>query len=222
MPLNYSITTGFIVRQTEVRPGHELSTQADLIIYDNSYPVLFREGDFAIVTADSVRAIIEVKTDFQVSTLKETLDKATKMGHLILRDKENTKNCREEQEEDELDSIKERKLFNGIFYYDNSKEKSDDIIDKTQEYIKQSHKELEALCKYKYAPVNHICITNNLFYKHWPQNNNGDRHKIYELEDLSYSFFISNLIAFLAPATVKDNNHIWYPVDKIFSARHYF
>ena len=65
LPEKYSIVSGFVVRQTNVRGEHEPSPQIDIIIYDNSFPTLFKEGDFAIVTPDSVRAIIEVKANLQ-------------------------------------------------------------------------------------------------------------------------------------------------------------
>ena len=56
LPKIFSVGTGFILTNEK-----ELSTEIDIIIYENAKPLLFSQGDFVIVTADSVRAIIEVK-----------------------------------------------------------------------------------------------------------------------------------------------------------------
>ncbi len=37
------------------------STQIDILLYDNTKPVLYRDGDLVFVTPDAVRGIIEVK-----------------------------------------------------------------------------------------------------------------------------------------------------------------
>lgn len=65
IPNNVSIGTGFIVSSPSVfQTGNiEVSDQIDILIYDNTIPVVFREGDFVIVTPDAVKAIIEVKSE---------------------------------------------------------------------------------------------------------------------------------------------------------------
>ena len=55
LPSNVSVGTGF------VKNGEETTKQIDLIVYDNSIPTLFSEGDFVIVLPESVYGIIEVK-----------------------------------------------------------------------------------------------------------------------------------------------------------------
>ena len=66
--------------------------------------------------------------------------------------------------------------------------------------------------------VNHICFSDKVFYKYWHSNNDGSKHKFYRLEDLAYSFFISNLLSYLEGRTMRDNTFIWYPHDKTFSS----
>jgi len=63
LPEKYLIGTGFVVKQTENRGEHTSSRQIDLIIYDDSSPILFKEGDFVILTVDGIRGIIEVKAN---------------------------------------------------------------------------------------------------------------------------------------------------------------
>lgn len=56
LPSNVTVGTGF------VKNGEETTNQIDLIIYDNSVPTLFSEGDFVVVLPESVYGIIEVKS----------------------------------------------------------------------------------------------------------------------------------------------------------------
>lgn len=67
IPERYHVATGFI---------HGCDRQIDIIIYDRlEYAPLFREGDLVVVLPESVRAVIEVKTNLTkqqlVSSLKQ-------------------------------------------------------------------------------------------------------------------------------------------------------
>src|SRR5688500_4396773 len=56
LPPALQIGSGFVISE------NGRSNQIDVLIYDDSGPVLFRDGDLVIVTPDVVRAAIEVKT----------------------------------------------------------------------------------------------------------------------------------------------------------------
>lgn len=65
LPERYHIATGFILG---------LPRQIDILIYDSiDYAPVFREGDLVIVPPESVRAVIEVKTEITSSNLKSAL-----------------------------------------------------------------------------------------------------------------------------------------------------
>jgi len=206
LPAKYSLGTGFIIKQCETRGNHEVSKQIDLMIYDNSYPVLFREGDFSIVTTDAVRAIIEVKTSFGRTTFPGEYDKANKMGAFIMSNRN-------------VELIP-TPLFNGIFYFSNQEISSSE--NSIEESIRRKHIDVPANDVFHLSCVNHICFSDKVLYKYWHSNNDGSKHKLYVLEDLSYSFFISNLLSFLEGRTMKDNTYIWYPHDKTFSSYNCF
>ncbi|WP_435522881.1 DUF6602 domain-containing protein [Chryseobacterium indoltheticum] len=65
LPSNLKIGSGFIVGNNDHVNGTEskISKQLDIIIYEDKAPVIFREGDFVILTENSVRAVIEVKAE---------------------------------------------------------------------------------------------------------------------------------------------------------------
>ena len=206
LPAKYSLGTGFIIKQRETRGDHAVSSQVDLMVYDNNYPVLFREGDFSIVTTDAVRAIIEVKTSFGRTTFPGEYDKANKLAAFIMSNRN-------------VDLIP-TPLFNGIFYFSNQEISSSE--NSIEESIRRKHIDIHANDMFHLSCVNHICFSDKVLYKYWNNNNDGSKHKLYKLEDLSYSFFISNLLSFLAGRTMRDNTYIWYPHDKTFSCYRHF
>lgn len=65
LPERYHVATGFI---------HGCSRQLDILIYDRiDYAPMFREGDLVVVPRESVRAIIEVKTDLNAAAVQQSL-----------------------------------------------------------------------------------------------------------------------------------------------------
>ncbi len=101
LPKNLSIYSGFVIKQTENRGKHVQSRQIDLIIYENSYPILFVEGDFAIVTPEGVKGIIEIKANLANQQLDNIFSTCNENAEFIFNGKENRQNP----------------LFNGIFSF---------------------------------------------------------------------------------------------------------
>jgi len=66
LPERYHVATGFI---------SYCDLQLDIIVYDRiDYAPLFREGDLVVVPHNSVRAVIEVKTQLTTTELRDSLD----------------------------------------------------------------------------------------------------------------------------------------------------
>jgi hypothetical protein len=58
VPKHYSIGHGFIFKN-----DNEISNQCDILVYDSSFfPPLFKQGDFVVLSPESVMSVIEVKT----------------------------------------------------------------------------------------------------------------------------------------------------------------
>lgn len=194
LPEKFTISTGFVIKQTEHRGEHLSSRQLDLIIYDNSSPVLFKEGDFVILTPDAVRGIIEVKANLQNQGVANVLRQANENGKFIFSGKDD----------------KKERFFNGVFSFEGF-ENDFDIQTFSQNYLSgnMDFQEDEHYQKFK---VNHVSLNKNWFVKLWPEDANP--HSLYNIHDLSFSFFISNLTDSLANKSVKKNNFIWYATDK--------
>jgi hypothetical protein len=194
LPEKFTIGTGFVIKQTENRGEHLSSQQIDLIIYDNASPVLFKEGDFVILTPDAVRGIIEVKANLQNQNLTTILKRANKNGQFIYSGKDD----------------KNQMFFNGVFSYEGyanyfRKETfAKNYLNSNTDFLSDSY--------FKKFKVNHVSLNKDWFVKVW--NNDTHPHSLYNIHDLSFSFFISNLMDTLSNKSVEKNNFIWYATDK--------
>lgn len=202
LPDKYLIGTGFVVKQTDLRDQHLSSKQLDLIIYDNGSPLLFKEGDFVILTPDSVRGIIEIKANLQNQDITEIVSQANENGKFIYEGQIN----------------REYKIFNGIFSfegYDNNFN-----LDILTDNIKLGNQIIIEDENYNDYIVNHISLNKDWFIKYWEED--VEPFSIYKIDNLSFSFFISNLIDFLSENSIKRNKYIWYAEDKELNLRKVF
>jgi len=87
VPRRYEVTTGFVLfpraRRFAAGPPPYFnylnssdfvpSRQCDIIVFDAShYPPVFRDGDFAVLRPESVRAVVEVKGSLSPKSLRES------------------------------------------------------------------------------------------------------------------------------------------------------
>jgi len=183
LPNNLSIGTGFVINKNNNYTP--ISGQIDVIIYDNTTPVLFSEGDFVITTYKNVKGIIEVKTKIRNDQLRGIIKDAKTNGMLI-----------------------GKKIFNGIFSY----EYEDDISSGT----------IDEVLKNAEGYVNHISLGPDVFIKFWRREERNrlnlsiescqnDFYSIYNLEDLSFSYFISNLLELTCSSSLDDR---WWFIGK--------
>ena len=185
LPNNLSIGTGFVIKW-ENSDGLQVSKQIDIVIYDNTLPVMFSEGDFVITTGRNVRGIIEVKTKIRISELQEVIQKAKENGRLIGKD-----------------------IFNGIFSYELDGDIKSNTIDRA---LKKGQ-----------GCVNHVSLGPDVFIKFWKkeyrrrlnpavENCQSDFYNIYEIHDLSFSYFISNLLELTGSSRLDDRWWFLYPI----------
>lgn len=181
IPKSLIIGTGFIVKSSNKE--YECSKQIDIIIFDSSHPILFNEGDFYIVTPNSVKAIIEVKTNIENQDLTKTIKNINEVGQFLST------------------NGSQRSIFNGIFSfegYNNSRS--------LEEQIKQKIKDGD----YHKYHVNHISLNKDIFIKYWPSK----IFSVYKIKNLSFSFFISNLMYHIVDTPINNENELWFPIDK--------
>lgn len=185
LPASLHIGSGFVISESG------LSTQIDILIYDDSGPILFRDGDLVIVTPDVVRAAIEVKTRISKQDLPEVLTKIDTLARLLHK------------------TPGHPSPFFGLFSYE------EHPFD--PEYLLGTLKETNGgIGNYE---INCISIGLRQFVRFWPFHPRGetkrayDHWHCYELENIGQAYFVHNVIDHLFPDQVRSNNNLWYPID---------
>ncbi len=163
--------------------GEHLSTQIDIIVYRSDIPLLFQKADFVIVPESAVLGIIEVKTKLNVSNIEDTFKKAHKNGELI-----------------------HHEIFNGIFSYDKGFRLDTRLSPK-----------IKSICDQYFGKVNNVSFGKDFFMKYWPEGKPfgepNRKYRIYEINKLSFGYFISNLVEDVY--TQIHGNEIPEPVKKM-------
>jgi hypothetical protein len=183
LPEGISIGTGFVINKEK-----EITSQIDIIVYDNSSPVLFKEGDLVIVLAHTVRGIVEVKT--RINNIRE-------LKNIVLKCEENSRKIKSVLTEN-------RRLFNGIFSYESSLT-FESLRQSFSEYFFQTGSAIR-------RKVNNISLGKDNFIHLW-----GQRPKIlngYFLKNLSFSYFIFNLLSSIDTNPVYGEHHpLFFPLE---------
>lgn len=190
LPRNLSVGTGF------VRNSDLITKQIDIIIYENSIPTLFSEGDFIITTPENVVGIIEVKSSITPNNLLGIINNANLNGVII-------------------SSERNISIFNGIFSYS--------IAQKSESFKNALERiDMKKIVEKKHwneffpsrlsSCVNHISLGENTFIKLWPYKKDHDEafyaeYSLYKLYDgLGIPYFLSNLQEFILRRQL--NNYI--------------
>lgn len=143
-----------------------ITSQIDIIIYKNDIPLFFKKGNFVIVPKECVLGIIEVKTNITSSIVSSDLfEKAHKNGKLIGCD-----------------------IFNGIFSFETGFSLENNISQSMSEHIKNNA-----------GYINNISFGKDFFMKYWAKGNLSQKilnpnYSLYKIKDLSFGYFLSNLI----------------------------
>lgn len=197
LPSNLKIGSGFIVGNNDHLNGteSEISKQLDIIIYEDKTPVVFREGDFVILTESSVRAVIEVKAEVvNKSTNSNGLNKIINKLELLNNFQTFSDNA-------------PRKKFVGIFSYKYNQDYNHDSL---QEILESSN-----------GIVNHLALGSNRFIKFWedpsglvpPLIRNAPCYIKYNLQNLSFSYFISNLLHIISDEDPVERYWFSFPIN---------
>lgn len=195
LPEEFAMGSGFVIGS----PG-QVTTQIDIIIYEKTMPVLFRNGDFVIINADGVRAIIEVKTRLDASTIKEAVYKASANGQVILSHKDNKKG-----------------FFNGIFSFEEASCSPVALLAAIKEGVDvlkaESRTPIYLQGLLENAVVNHLAFGENIFIKLWDANSPKSKFNGYTIDGLSNAYFIFNLMHQLSTRVSVSMIKTMFPLD---------
>ena len=185
LPPSFTVGSGFILNAEGV------STQIDILVCDDSAPILFRDGDFLISTADCVRAAVEVKTQLTAPKLEEALHKLSDVSVLIRH------RCVHPHP------------FLGLFCYEPATVEPTAILNALQDANGQTTNYV----------IRALCFGGSQFYRFWefdPRTSSRqpyDSWHAYELPEIAPGYFVHNLVERLFPHAVERAEDLWYPVD---------
>ena len=196
LPQNLSVGTGFVINQIS-HNENIVSKQIDILVYENNVPPIFQEGDFVIVTQNSVKAIIEVKSNLKSNrTGKEGLLKAVEKFNYLTQFPL-------------ISRTDEQRIFRGLISFDYEGKINSKVIDDS---LRVSN-----------GLVNHISLGGHIFIRHWLDaegleppiraNCRTNFYNVYGLENLSHAYFISNLIHMTTSVDLSDRYFISFPIE---------
>lgn len=182
LPSSFAVGSGFVVSEDGI------STQIDVLVYDGSGPVLFRDSDFVIATPDVVTAVIEVKTRVRPADARTIIEKLHNISELFRK------------------RARWPKPFIGLFSFEDEPMPPEHFLDLLKE-INGSFGSFEIQC---------AALGTSQFIRFWERPPAGPRrsyHKwhFYELDGTAPGYFIHNVVESLFPNSVFANNNLWYP-----------
>ena len=190
IPNQISTGTGFIIKQGSCAEEFILSKQHDIILYDNRTPLIMKYGDFVVTTPSNVKGVIEVKANLSPNKFRDAFEKL------------------ERSLEDIFDSYNDK--FIGIFSFDYQNNNNDNLHNIENSILINTLKQSKGI-------VNHISLGELFFIRFWkkqeghdlnpPVQVDSDFYNIYNIDSLSYSYFISNILH----STCKDlDDRYWH------------
>jgi len=202
LPAECSIARGFVYFPAL----DEVSTQIDILIHKSTHPVLFRDGDFVIVTPDAVASVIEVKTKFDdLTKIEKALEKLSKVV-LGIRNYTNSNKCKA-----------------GLFVIDDEFVVShkDKVLEALQEVASRRCNNNNNNNTYEtlYRAIDWLSFGPNIFIKFWESPKQEDTNapgyplwNLYHLEGLARSYFIGNAVFENSPLSDLLSQYAWFPI----------
>jgi hypothetical protein len=186
LPSTVDVGRGFIVTDGGV------SRQIDVLIFDTSKPLLFRDGDLVFVTADAVEGVIEVKSSVNPRTFRAACQRLVETSELVLH-------CSPRHGT-------YHKFFS-VFSYENE--------------IADDGRYLEVLFDLSNEPnrlLHFFCLSKDLLIRFWEENPDNPqrlyyRWHSYHLAGIAPGYFIHNVVQAVCPHSVGENEALWFPID---------
>lgn len=193
LPESLMVAHGFVVSE------HETSTEIDILIINRSRPTLFKDGDLVIVSADAVRAMIEVKTN---------LDGQSKVEEALVKLCSNDRVC--------FNAGQARRIWTGLFVY-NGQDNQDEVLLRS----------LQAAWEQTNMEVNCVSFGSNTWVVGRrgasPEDIAGRRVRwqSWIMPRLAPTYFLGNLLRHIADIDDRSGGMVWSPTSHDVRRRFY-
>lgn len=193
-----SVLRGYLPAQIEPARGFVVTRergtgQIDVLLYDNTKPVLFRNGDLVFVTPDAAVGLVEVKSKI---TDRHGLREALKS---LADDAEIIRAC-----------TGDKNLFVGLFAYQTNLEAA---------HHAEVREDLQAIAQgCRTRVVSYVCLGCSHFTMFWKESPDDgsplyDHWHSYELHNMAAGYFINNLISMISDNSVDGSPDMWFPAE---------
>ena len=181
-PTTVSVGRGFVISRDWQSP------QIDILVHDNSHPVLYRDGDLVFVAPAACKAIVEVKSKVTNTILAKAAQGLATTAEMI------------------RGSRGGRRSFIGLFGYESAKMGSERAIAILADCAAAN----------PHRVIDHVVLGPSLFIKYWehpPLDAPADPRtwRSYDLPNMSVGYFIHNLLMHLSPEAERTEDGVWFP-----------
>lgn len=194
LPASLGVGHGFVLLE-----DGGTTTQLDIIVYDQSFPKYVQEGEFIIVSADAVRAIVEVKSSTDSSRLSEDLSKLGLAAHRI----------RAPNEREVRHGGVRKPMWAGYFAFNQGRNVTNATLGA---YLRQASEQGMR------SAINAACLGPHRFLRHWNNDEVNERGinpgwRAYHLDNQGYGYFITNMLSVVCNESVYFNHSLWFPAE---------
>ncbi len=204
LPADIGVGRGFVITPDAC------TGQIDVLLYDTSKPILYRDGDLVIVTPDAIKGIVEVKTSMpsaadvfdrlmdNVAFIRDAIRPTGGEALQNLMGFGNNSNTRQE-------------IFAGLFCYewDYSPRKTQTLLTALQESAQGNQD----------RTIDYLSIGDSLFIHYWRYFKEppadaliqNDLWHAYHTDRLARGYFVHNIVASVAQSSVDRNKPLWFP-----------
>jgi hypothetical protein len=170
-----------------VRLPDQCTSEIDILLYRNTIPVLYRASDLVFVTPSAVFGGIEVKTKLVINKMDEVLSKIAKNSESISR--QNYMSNWETLDFQRMSSRNNSPWF-ALFCYDHNVN------------LENFMKKLNEIANKDFSrAIKCICLGPDIFIRFWNEKRDTPYSeksftgwRLYRMEGLAFSYFISNMI----------------------------
>ena len=182
-PDSITVGRGFVVDHDRC------SKQIDVLVYDNSLPILYKDGDLVFVTPSSCRAIVEVKTRLTVAKFRKAAEDLAGNAEFIRPRGMGIP------------------LFTGLFTYEIQARSTEPFLEAVKDVSNSDDLKI----------IDHVALGDSSFVKYWNTNPNNQSTRsynywhLYRLPQMSFGYFIHNLLVEVSRDPAARRDPAWFP-----------
>lgn len=181
-PRNMIVGKGFIVS-----PEYT-SSQIDVLVYDDRYPVHYKDGDLFMIPPAACRAVIEVKSALNnMGQFRGDAEKQVEIQRGLRQ------------------AGVKHEIFSGLLYYENKIQNPSERMSRCLAELAQGDPQLA---------INHVAVGTDRLFKFWKSSPQGPEGEVYncwheyDMPQRAFGYFLYNLVV---DPTIVPPDAVYFP-----------